>query len=64
MLLSIEGTPPSLAAIPAGCAFHPRCSFATEACQLERPPLVAIGEGRLVACFHHEQVAAVGSPVA
>ncbi|MDR6666583.1 ABC transporter ATP-binding protein [Rhizobium sp. 1399] len=60
VLQSIEGTPPSLTNLPDGCAFHPRCKFATEHCLRERPPLeavVASGE-RMVACFHHELVAA------
>ena len=64
MLLSIEGTPPSLAAIPAGCAFNPRCSFATEVCRRDKPELVPIDGDRLVACHHHDQVAAAGSPIA
>ncbi|WP_131113582.1 ABC transporter ATP-binding protein [Lichenihabitans psoromatis] len=59
-LLSIDGTPPSLADMPQGCAFHPRCSFKTEICTAERPPLASIAPGRLVACFHHEVVAAAG----
>ena len=59
MLLSIEGTPPSLTAIPPGCAFNPRCGFATEACRAERPALEAFAPGRAVACFHHRRVAAI-----
>ena len=59
MLQSIEGTPPSLTNLPVGCAFNPRCSFATEICRRERPELKAVtSEARKVACFHHEQVAA------
>lgn len=59
VLQSIEGTPPSLTNLPAGCAFHPRCRFATEHCLRERPPLeVVTSEARMVACFHHELVAA------
>ncbi|HTJ58423.1 MAG TPA: ABC transporter ATP-binding protein [Devosiaceae bacterium] len=64
MLLSIEGTPPSLAAIPKGCAFNPRCSFVTDTCLEQRPDLEAFAPGRTVACFNHEPVAASGSPVA
>jgi len=64
MLLSIEGTPPSLAAIPPGCAFNPRCSFATDICRTERPALLEIAPTHLVACHHHDRVAAAGSPVA
>jgi len=36
-LHAIEGTPPSLAARPSGCQFHPRCSFALPVCA-ERDP--------------------------
>lgn len=64
MLLSIEGTPPSLLEVPQGCAFNPRCSYATDVCRTERPELETIGAGRLVACFHEDLVAAGGSPVA
>ena len=59
VLQSIEGTPPSLTNLPDGCAFHPRCTFATDLCRKERPPLETVGApGRAVACFHHSQVAA------
>jgi peptide/nickel transport system ATP-binding protein len=32
-LAPIPGQPPSLAALPPGCAFHPRCTRADQACQ-------------------------------
>ncbi len=64
MLLSIEGTPPSLANIPDGCAFNPRCSFATDICRTDVPALIEIAPTRLVACHHNDRVAAAGSPVA
>ncbi|WP_127903960.1 ABC transporter ATP-binding protein [Solirhodobacter olei] len=57
-LLAIEGTPPALSALPTGCAFGPRCSFANDACRATRPELAEIGPGRQVACLHHETVAA------
>jgi peptide/nickel transport system ATP-binding protein/oligopeptide transport system ATP-binding protein len=59
MLLSIEGTPPGLTDLPNGCAFHPRCSFATDRCRVERPPLETFAAGREAACFHHRTVAAM-----
>jgi peptide/nickel transport system ATP-binding protein/oligopeptide transport system ATP-binding protein len=59
MLMSIEGMPPSLTDLPAGCAFHPRCTFATDRCRIERPPLEGIADDRTVACFHHQEVAAM-----
>jgi peptide/nickel transport system ATP-binding protein len=54
-LFSIKGTIPSLTALPSGCLFHPRCSYATEQCKSEAPPL-AVKEGREVACWHTEQL--------
>lgn len=35
----IPGHPPNLLQLPAGCAYHPRCPFATEACHITRPSL-------------------------
>jgi peptide/nickel transport system ATP-binding protein len=39
-LLQIDGTMPRLNAIPAGCAFNPRCPQAMERCRRERPELL------------------------
>ena len=36
-LFAIEGNPPDLAALPAGCAFAPRCPARFAACQTTRP---------------------------
>lgn len=63
MLLSIEGTPPGLGAIPRGCAFNPRCDFATDRCRAAVPELAQISPDRLVACFSRDRVVAAGSPV-
>lgn len=63
LLISIEGTPPSLAKVPAGCAFNPRCRFATEICRTETPLLSRYGPDRWVSCHHEDQVAAAGSSV-
>lgn len=38
-LASIGGTPPSLAALPTGCTFHPRCSYAIDDCTTIDPEL-------------------------
>ena len=57
-LASIEGAPPSLTALPPGCAFEPRCGFATAACRAAAPPLEQLPGARSVACIHHAQVAA------
>ncbi|SHE51571.1 peptide/nickel transport system ATP-binding protein/oligopeptide transport system ATP-binding protein [Loktanella atrilutea] len=61
MLLSIDGTPPGLAAIPQGCAFNPRCDFATDICRRTRPHLT--GDGHRAACHNSDAVIAAGSPV-
>ena len=37
-LYIIPGQPPDLAALPAGCSFHPRCARAMDRCRVEEPP--------------------------
>ncbi|MDR6758035.1 peptide/nickel transport system ATP-binding protein [Mycoplana sp. BE70] len=44
-LNQIDGSMPRLDAIPAGCAFNPRCVSAGPRCLRERPELIAVGEG-------------------
>ncbi len=56
-LPSIEGQPPSLAALPAGCRFHPRCAYVEEACRVADIPLYAVGAGRVSACRRWEVLA-------
>jgi oligopeptide transport system ATP-binding protein len=50
-LVPIEGQPPDLAHLPAGCAFAPRCSRVLARCRVERPLLEEVGERHLKACF-------------
>jgi len=38
-LIPIEGTPPSLVGLPAGCPFAPRCPIAVEKCRTAEPGL-------------------------
>ena len=56
-LLPIPGAPPDLTALPPGCPFAPRCSYVTDECRAERPPLLPIGHERLSACIHHATLA-------
>ena len=42
-LPTIPGTVPSLAKMPAGCPFHPRCKSALARCAAEMPPTAASG---------------------
>ncbi|WP_367717827.1 ABC transporter ATP-binding protein [Nitratireductor sp. GISD-1A_MAKvit] len=51
-LYSVPGTPPGLDALPMGCAFAPRCQNVKDICRSERPPLDAVSEHRLAACFN------------
>ena len=51
-LKTIEGMPPNMARMPAGCAFHPRCEYASERCVEEMPALERSGDERFVACWH------------
>jgi len=54
----IEGQPPDLTRLDAGCAFRPRCRFAVDACAAASPPLEPVGEaGQLAACFRSREVA-------
>jgi oligopeptide transport system ATP-binding protein len=41
-LRPITGAPPSLARIPPGCPFHPRCPYVFDQCRTERPPLAPV----------------------
>ncbi|WP_457580514.1 ABC transporter ATP-binding protein [Ensifer canadensis] len=54
-LYSIPGAPPSLDALPAGCAFAARCPVAGPECLDVRPGLEAIGRLGQVACHHREE---------
>ncbi len=56
-LASIPGQPPSLASMPPGCPFAPRCRLMTEACNAGVPPLVEVAPDHRSACIHHDQVA-------
>ncbi|MGB3067814.1 MAG: ABC transporter ATP-binding protein [Ottowia sp.] len=51
-LPAIEGMPPDLSALPAGCAFAPRCAKAGSACRASRPALARASEGHFSACFN------------
>jgi oligopeptide/dipeptide ABC transporter ATP-binding protein len=59
-LTGIRGNAPTLGNWPEGCAFNPRCDFATEECLSGEFPLVDTGDGRASACVHvarlHESI--------
>ena len=56
-LVSIPGTPPDPAAVPAGCAFRTRCPMARERCATHRPALTGTGAGRAAACHFGKELA-------
>lgn len=47
----IPGSPPDLAALGPGCAFAPRCRFATVRCHDEQPPFQNISDDHCSACW-------------
>jgi len=47
----IPGAVPPLTDPPAGCRFHPRCSYVLDACRTVQPPTVNTGPGHAVACL-------------
>jgi oligopeptide/dipeptide ABC transporter ATP-binding protein len=49
-LVPIGGSPPSLANVPAGCPFHPRCRYALPSCATDRPEPQPVTEEHLLAC--------------
>jgi peptide/nickel transport system ATP-binding protein len=53
-LLQIDGAMPRLTAIPAGCAFNPRCPKAVDRCRRDRPDLMSAGATR-AACWLHAE---------
>jgi peptide/nickel transport system ATP-binding protein len=50
-LASIPGRPPDLVNPPKGCAFAPRCAYAQEQCENERPPITTHADGTKSACW-------------
>ncbi len=55
-LQEIPGLVPILTQPIIGCAFAPRCGFATDRCRRDAPPLVDAGAGHLVACWEIDSV--------
>ena len=57
-LSAIPGMVPSLANLPKGCAFAPRCSFVRPECTTASPPLVDTGAGHRSRCIRWQELAA------
>jgi len=56
-LVPIVGQPPSLIDVPPGCAFHPRCPYATEKCRSEVPQFRDVVGAHGSACHFSEDPA-------
>lgn len=56
-LAQIDGSMPRLNALPPGCAFNPRCPYASQQCQEQQPEMYP-HHGVKLACFHPQ-----GSPL-
>ena len=50
-LTAIDGQPPDLAALPTGCAFHPRCPDVMDRCREEAPPDITVSPAHFGRCW-------------
>ena len=50
----VEGQPPDLTRLDDGCSFRPRCRFVVDRCSEAVPPLDAVGEGHISACWEKD----------
>ena len=65
IMTGIPGSPPDLRNVPAGCAFHPRCPLAFDACRHIVPtlqPSASESPQQLVACHLYDRRFAPGGP--
>ncbi len=52
----IEGQPPDLVNLPAGCSFRSRCRWAIDKCATDTPPLMLSTTGHWSACWRAEDL--------
>lgn len=56
----VQGETPSAVNPPSGCAFHPRCPVAVDACRGQLPTLESVGtdgdNGHLTACIRRDEI--------
>jgi peptide/nickel transport system ATP-binding protein len=61
-LATIPGQPPRVGAMPDGCRFHPRCSYAQDRCATGgSPALVAAGRVHTTRCLRHLELTLRGT---
>jgi oligopeptide transport system ATP-binding protein len=60
-LKAIDGSPPDMVRLPAGCKFHPRCPFAIDRCVSEEPELLPV-RSQLARCWVTQGGASLDGP--
>jgi oligopeptide/dipeptide ABC transporter ATP-binding protein len=55
-LEAIPGNVPNPLFLPTGCAFHPRCKYAVDACKVEVPILADTGNGHMSRCIRWQEL--------
>jgi oligopeptide/dipeptide ABC transporter ATP-binding protein len=55
-LTAIKGKPPAPTDIPPGCAFHPRCTYASSECAELKPTLQIPKSGNHLSACHHSEL--------
>ncbi|TMF25745.1 MAG: ABC transporter ATP-binding protein [Chloroflexi bacterium] len=60
-LRPIEGSPPDMGRLPAGCKFHPRCPFVIDRCREEEPDLREV-RSQLARCWVTQAGRSLDSP--
>jgi oligopeptide/dipeptide ABC transporter ATP-binding protein len=60
-LKAIDGSPPDMVRLPAGCKFHPRCPFAIDRCVSEEPDLLPV-RSQLARCWVTQGGASLDGP--
>ena len=63
-LETIGGAPPDLSALPPGCAFAERCSYANEGCRQTAPEVVMLAPDHGARCLRTEATAQSGTAIA
>jgi peptide/nickel transport system ATP-binding protein len=57
-LATLQGDVPSAVAIPEGCRFRTRCSYATDTCASVHPPMVEVEKNHWAECHYNLDFAA------
>ncbi len=58
-LVPIEGQPPDLTRLDAGCAYRARCRWAVDRCTAEIPPLEELADKQFAACWRSGEMQAL-----